>query len=185
MPLITLVGYRGTGKSTVAALLAERLGSGWFDADEALEARLGVTIATLVRERGEQAFRDAESALLAETLPHWSGVFSTGGGVVLRQENRDLLRSHGRPVVWLTADAGIIRRRLAADPGTDARRPALSGAHPLDEVDAALVERRPLYRQVADTALDTGSTEPPELARRIADWLAAGAPAGGLEGCSW
>lgn len=173
MPRITLVGYRGTGKSTVAALVAGRLGCGWVDADAALEARLGTTIAAVVRERGEPAFRDAEAAILRELLGAETGVIATGGGVVLRAENREILRRLGRPVVWLTAPAAVVRARLAADPLTGARRPALAGADPLAEVDAALAAREPLYREVADAAFDTAAAEPAEVAAAIVAWLAA------------
>lgn len=180
MPVITLVGYRGTGKSTVAALLAARLGRAWVDADAVLEERLGTSITALVRNRGESPFRDAESALLAELLESCDGVLSTGGGVVVRPENRERIRLHGRPVVWLTAACDVIRTRLAADPCTDARRPALAGRHPLDEIESTVAAREPLYREVADAMIDTGAIAPAEVARRIADWLTAGAMPGGL-----
>jgi shikimate kinase len=173
MPRITLVGYRGTGKSTVAALLADRYGCGWVDADAVLEERLQTTIAALVRERGEAAFREVETALLHELLAAPTGVLATGGGVVLRPENRDLLRHRGRPVVWLTAPADVVRGRLAADPLTQDRRPALVGTDPLAEIDAALAARAPLYREVADAAFDTAAATPDEVAGRIAAWIDA------------
>lgn len=173
MPRITLVGYRGVGKSTIAALLAGRLGCGWCDADAILEQRLGTTIATLVRERGEPAFRDAEAAVLRDLLDTEAGVLASGGGVVLRAENRDLIRRRGRPVAWLTAPADVIRARLAADPLTGDRRPALAGDDPLAEVDAALAIREPLYRAVADATFDTALADPAEVAEGIAAWLAA------------
>ena len=183
MPRITLVGYRGTGKSTVAALLADRFGCAWADADAVLEERLGTTIAALVRERGEAAFRDAETAILRDLLAADLGVLATGGGVVLRAENRDLLRQHGRPVVWLTAPADVIRGRLAADPLTADRRPGLVGGDPLAEIDGALAAREPLYREVADAAFDTAGTTPVEVAGRIAAFVdATGGRAGGREG---
>lgn len=177
MPRLTLVGYRGTGKSTVAALLAERLGCGWIDADVVLEDRLGRTIADLVRDRGEAAFRDAEAELLRELLVSCAGVLATGGGVVLRPENRLLVRRVGRPVAWLTAPADVIRGRLAADPLTRDRRPALSGGDPVAEVDATLVAREPLYREVADAAFDTAVRTPGQVADEIAAWISAGAAA--------
>ncbi|MFM7108539.1 MAG: shikimate kinase [Planctomycetaceae bacterium] len=184
MPRITLVGYRGTGKSTVAALLAARLGCGWIDADAVLEERLGTTIAALARDRGERAFRDAESTILRDLLASCPGVLATGGGVVLRPENRELLRGAGRPVAWLTAAAGVIRGRLAADPLTRDRRPALAGdaaagGDPLAEVDAALADREPLYREVADVAFDTTADPPERVAERIAAWLDSDPRAGG------
>jgi len=173
MPRITLVGYRGTGKSTVAALLADRLGCGWADADVVLEERLGTTIADLVSARGEAVFRDAEATLLAELLGSGVGVLATGGGVVLRAANRDLLRRLGRPVVWLTAPAAVVRARLAADPHTRDRRPALAGDDPLVEIDSALAARESLYAEVADATFDTAGTPPADLVGRIASWLAA------------
>jgi len=180
MPLVTLVGYRGSGKSTVAELLAARLGASVTDADAELESRLGLSLAEFIGGRGEPAFRDAEAALLAELLPVRAGVFSTGGGVVLRKENRDLLRQRGRPVVWIACPAETIRRRLAADPATATRRPALAGGDPLAEVAPALTARDPLYREVADAMIDTGAFEPADVTGRIVEWLASGAVPGRL-----
>jgi shikimate kinase len=157
MPRITLVGYRGTGKSTVAGLLATRLGCGWQDADTALEDRVGCSIATLIRTRGEPAFRDQESTLLAELLAGCDGILATGGGVVLRPANRELLRRAGRPVVWLQAAPGVVRGRLAADPTTASRRPGLTGGDPLAEVETAIRDREPLYRESADVIVDASA----------------------------
>lgn len=176
MPRVTLVGYRGTGKSTVAAVLSDRLGVAWRDADAVLEERIGRSITELVGSRGEAAFRDVETEVLRDTLPAFTGVLATGGGVVLRPENRRLLRERGRPVVWLTAPAEVIRRRLAADPTTAARRPALHGGDPLDEVAAALDAREPLYREVADVVFDTATDPPAGVAERILAWLDAASP---------
>lgn len=180
MPRVTLIGYRGTGKSTVAAALADLLGCDWCDADDVLERRLGCSIAALVRERGEAPFRDAESAVLADLLGTCAGVLATGGGVVLRPANRELLAAAGRPVIWLTASAATVRRRLAADPTTAARRPALlaaAGGDPLAEVEAVLAQREPLYRDCADFHIDTSAAPPADVARAAAAWLARDWPA--------
>ena len=171
MPTLTLIGYRCTGKTTVARLLAARLATSWVDADQVLEERLGCTIVELVRARGEQAFRDAEAEVLAALLAVRSGVLATGGGVVLREANRRLLHDHGRPVVWLTASVATIRRRLAADPATCDRRPALGGGDVLAEVEPALRDREPLYRECADWSVDAGAATPDEVALQIAAWL--------------
>lgn len=176
MPRITLVGYRGTGKTAVAARLATRLGCPWTDADDVLEREAGVSIATLIRDRGEPCFRDHESDLLARLLAGEAGVLATGGGVVLRPGNRELLTTRGRPVVWLWAPADVLRARLAADPATAARRPALAGGDVLDEVAAAVAAREPLYRSVADAVIDTTSDSPERLAERLAGWLAGWRP---------
>ena len=183
MARLTLIGYRGCGKSTVASLLASRLGVAAVDADEVLERRAGTTIAALVAERGEAAFRDLESELLAELLAERSVILATGGGVVLREANRVLLRGRGRPVVWLDAAADVVRSRLAADPATAARRPGLSGGDPLAEVAVTLAAREPLYRSCADVRFDTGCEPPGLIAERIVEWLAAadGSGAKGLE----
>jgi len=171
MPRITLIGYRGTGKSTVAEILSHLSNVPWCDADSWLEEKLGCSITTLVREQGEDLFRDEESLLLKELLAGFSGVLATGGGVVLRQHNRELLRSAGRPTVWLTASAGVVRSRLALDPTTAQRRPALSGTDPLAEVASALEAREPLYRECADLIIDTQSQTAGQAARAIIDWL--------------
>ena len=193
MPRITLIGYRGTGKSTVAALLGETLGCGWCDADLVLEEKLGRSIGSLVRERGEPAFRDEEAVVLADLLERFSGVLSTGGGAVLRAGNREAIKGLGRPVVWLTAPAEVIRRRLAADPTTAERRPSLSvpvaggpTAHgdPLLEVATALVEREPLYRQCADFRVDTSLAAAAAVADQIVAWLRSDWAAGGSAGAA-
>ncbi|MFM1902390.1 MAG: hypothetical protein RLZZ440_290 [Planctomycetota bacterium] len=171
MPRITLIGYRGSGKSTVAAGLADILGSSWVDADDALEAETGMTIAAFIAARGEPAFRDLETVILGRLLASESGVLATGGGVVLREQNRGLLRRAGRPVVWLTAPAAVLRGRLAADPATAARRPALGGGDVLDEVAAAIAAREPLYRAAADGVIDVSTAAATEVVARIAAWL--------------
>lgn len=171
MPRITLIGYRGTGKSTVAALVAARLGCRWTDADEVLERKHGCTIAGFIRDRGEPAFRAAETEVLADLLAAADGVVATGGGVVTMPENRRLLRRLGRPVVWLTAQADVVRHRLAADPSTADRRPALAGVDPFAEVEATIAAREPLYRECADLEIDTARSAPESLAEVIVHWL--------------
>ena len=100
---LLLIGYRGTGKTTVARLLAERLGWQWLDADEELERRAGKTIAAIFADEGESAFRDLESQVLADLVQRDRHIIALGGGVVLRPENRALIKQAGT-VVWLTAD---------------------------------------------------------------------------------
>lgn len=182
MPLVTLIGYRGTGKTTVARLLAERLATSWIDADVVLEERVGCTIAEFVHRRGEHAFRDAEAEVLAEVLAGCRGVLATGGGVVLREGNRMLLRERGRPVVWLDAPVDTIRRRVTADPATLSRRPSLTGQDPVAEVEQATQVREPLYRACADWTVDTGSAVPADIAARIVAWLHRGEATRSREG---
>ena len=173
MPQVTLIGYRGVGKTSVAEQLAATLGCGWCDCDVELERRCGRTIADIITQDGEAAFRDAEEQLLSELLAGFDGVVATGGGVVVRDANRQRLAAEGRPVVWLQADAATIRRRLAADPSTVSRRPGLTTANPLDEVAAVLAARDPLYTSVADLTVDTAAEPVAAVVERIAAWLTA------------
>src|SRR5262249_22264322 len=109
--VLFLIGYRCTGKTTVARLLAERLGWDWLDADELLEPRHGGTIRQIFAEEGEAGFRDKEAALLTELCRCRQTVIATGGGVILRAENRQRLREAGL-ACWLTADAATLWQRL-------------------------------------------------------------------------
>lgn len=167
MPTVTLIGYRGTGKSTAAAVLARRLGCGWWDADVELERIVGTSIATLIGEQGEPRFRDEEMEVLRGLLARPQGVLATGGGAVLRAENRAGIRQSGGLVVWLTAPADVIRSRLASDPTTASRRPGLTGTDPLAEIDAALAAREPLYRACADEVIDTSTAPTDEVVAAI------------------
>src|SRR5437764_624800 len=112
-----LVGYRGTGKTTVARILAQKMGWTWIDADAALEEHFGRSIRLIFEEEGEAGFRQKEAVLLKELCCFRDQVIATGGGVVLRAANRERLRAAGR-VVWLTADAGVLWQRLQADATT-------------------------------------------------------------------
>ncbi|MBA4017843.1 MAG: shikimate dehydrogenase [Pirellula sp.] len=157
---IVLIGYRGTGKTTVARLLAERLGYRWLDADVELEARAGKSIAQIFADDGEQAFRSLEAQVLAESLHGASRVIAAGGGVILRDDNRELLR-RACSVVWLKASPETLFERIQADKTTSARRPNLTAAGGLAEVREMLARREPLYRECAKLQIDA-DRQPPE-----------------------
>lgn len=167
---IVLVGYRGTGKTTVGPILAARLGWSFFDCDDVLEQSTGRTVSELFRTEGEAGFRDRETAVLADLCGRERVVIATGGGAVLRETNRAVIR-RGGVVAWLTAPAEVIHRRLTDDPHTAARRPALTTGG-LDEVVNLLAVREPLYRAVADLTLDSTNRSPDELATDILAFLA-------------
>jgi shikimate kinase len=153
---VYLIGPRGSGKTTVAAPLAEALGWGWIDADRLLEERAGQSIRAVFETEGEPAFRERESALLRELAALENQVIATGGGVILRPENRALLRATGW-VVRLTAAVPVLCQRLAADPGTVEQRPALTGRSAIDpaEVAAVVAAREELYAATAHLTVDT------------------------------
>jgi shikimate kinase len=164
-PVIFLIGPRGSGKSTVARLVAGLLGWDWVDADEWIEAKAGRSIRAIFADEGEAGFRDRESAVLRELCGLRRHVVATGGGVVLREANRELLRSGW--VVWLWADPDTLWLRLQGDSAPAERRPALTPAGGRDEVVEVLRVREPLYRACADLALPTGGLTPEEVAAEV------------------
>lgn len=168
VPIVYLVGYRGTGKTTVARLLAEALGWDCVDADAELEALRGRSIRAVFHEEGEPAFREQEAAILARLCQTRRCVVATGGGAILREDNRRQLMESGW-VVWLTADADTLWRRLCNDPSTEERRPALStaGNSGREEIEEMLRFREPLYRACADTIIDTAGRTPEEVAAAV------------------
>lgn len=171
-PRIVLVGYRGTGKTTVAQTLAERLDWAWVDADDALETAAGKSIREIFASDGEPAFRELEAALLGTLLRRTLTIVATGGGVVLREENRQQLLEAG-PVVWLTASVETLVERLLGDATTRERRPSLTGLPGAEEIASLLLIREPLYRSVATLIVDTEDKTPDEIATEILTGLRA------------
>lgn len=157
----TLVGMPGSGKSTVGKHLARRLDWAFVDMDQRLEERLGCSIRRYFAEQGEAAFRDHEAALLAELAAAQGApmVLSTGGGVVLREANRALLRGACAPVFYLRASADEIYRRVRHDQ----KRPLLQVDDPQERLRALYRERDPLYREVASYVIETRRATVPGL----------------------
>jgi len=148
---VFLVGLPGSGKSTVGRQLARRLGLPFVDVDHAIEARIGCSIRTFFEREGETAFRDIEAALLSEIAGGPVSVVSTGGGAVLRPDNRDCMRRHGQ-VVYLRSSPEELQRRLRHD----RNRPLLQVADPLAKLRELHGQRHPLYAQAAHFTIDTG-----------------------------
>jgi len=164
-PLIFLIGYRGSGKSTVGRVLAERLAWAFVDADHVVEQAAGKTIREIFATEGETGFRNKESAVLGDLCTRTKTVVATGGGIILREQNRNRICAHGF-VAWLSADPPVLWARMQADPTTAARRPALAGGG-LVEVQELLAAREPWYRACADVEVRVATLSPEQAADAI------------------
>lgn len=173
-PHVILIGLRGCGKSTVGALLAQRLTKPLIDLDERTAARLGTpTAGDALRTHGEPAFRAAEAAALKDALAHDRAVLALGGGTPTAPTAADTLRaaraSDVARIIYLHAPPDTLRARLSA---TDTRtRPALTSAGVLNEVAALYAARDPLYRSLADLVIGIDAITPVQAVDQIAAWL--------------
>lgn len=170
MSNLYLIGYRGCGKTTVARLLSDLLAMPALDADEHLEQTAGNTIREIFAAEGEAGFRERESQTVRELTQRDPLIVSWGGGVILRPENRAALKAAGRNV-WLRARPEVLLERIEKDPTTGARRPNLTVAGGLAEVQHLLTVREPLYTATADTIVDADLHSPAQLAAEIAAWF--------------
>ena len=165
--LLFLIGYRGSGKTTTARLLADRLGWAWLDADAVLEARANRSIRQIFLNEGETSFRDQEAAILRELCKLMDHVIATGGGVILREENRTCLKQG--TVIWLQAEADVLWNRLQTDAVSREQRPNLAQGG-LAEIQELLKVRTPLYEACSDYTVDASQT-PEQIADAIVSWL--------------
>lgn len=173
MPNLYLIGYRGCGKTTVARLLGELLHLPAVDADEYLEQQAGMTIREIFAAEGEPGFRQREADVVMALTKRDSLIVSWGGGVILRDENREALRKAGK-IVWLRARPATLLERIERDPTTGARRPNLTAAGGLPEIEHLLTIREPIYAAVADRIVDADEVSPAEIAADIAAWYREG-----------
>jgi shikimate kinase len=164
-----LIGYRGSGKSTVARLVAERMGLPWIDADEEIERRAGRTIREIFARSGEEAFRDLETAVVSSLAAGPDHIVALGGGAVLREQNRQAIGASGQ-VVWLRAQAQTLLARIQADATTAARRPNLTAAGGPAEIEQLLAVRTPVYAACADFVVDVDDMPPEQVAASIVAW---------------
>ena len=163
---ITLIGYRGVGKSTIAPLLAARLGWNWADADTLIEQQTGRSIAEIFATEGEPGFRMREAGVLSELLSQDRLVIAAGGGAILAPHSRQAIRRAG-PAIWLTASLDSIFARIHGDSTTAARRPSLTGADPRTEIQTLLATRTPLYAETATHTVDTEGRSPAAIVDEI------------------
>jgi shikimate kinase len=165
---IFLVGMMGAGKTTVGKALARRLGCDFVDCDREIVERTGVPIATIFEIEGEAGFRSRETAVLAELAMRQNAVIATGGGAILAEENRRVMREHGT-VVYLRAALDHLHERTRRSN----TRPLLATGDRRATLASLLEVRDPLYRDAAHLVIESGSPSAASLAGRIADALEA------------
>ncbi|WP_231746711.1 shikimate kinase [Maioricimonas rarisocia] len=170
--MITLTGYRGTGKSSVAPLLANRLGWSWIDADAEIERRAGQSISDIFAAGGEPEFRRQERAVMVDLLSRDRLVIASGGGAILDEQTRRDMQQAG-PVVWLEAEVDTILARMGTDETTTSRRPALTEHDPRAEVEQLLSIRGPLYEAVATIRVKTDQQTPEQIVEQLLTELPA------------
>ncbi|MCY2976516.1 MAG: shikimate kinase [Planctomycetota bacterium] len=167
---IYLIGYRGSGKTSVGKALAALLGWPVFDSDDRVELTAGRSIREIFETEGESGFRALETAAILSlselSLPH---ILSLGGGAILRQENKEVIHETGY-VVWLKASALNLYSRIHADSATADRRPALTNLAGLDEIKKILAIRSPIYESVSNYSVETDERRTVEIAEDIFRW---------------
>ena len=160
---IVLIGYRGTGKSTVGRLVGRRLGREVVSTDEEIVKRAGRTIPEIVAQQGWDYFRDLESDICRELGSRDQLIIDTGGGAILRAQNVEALKKNGT-LFWLTASVETITKRI----GGDHQRPSLTGTKSfVDEIQDVLRERTPKYQAAADHTIVTDGLTTHELAETL------------------
>jgi len=170
--VITLIGYRGSGKSSVARHLAQSLDISWVDSDDVIEEQAGKSIRQIFADDGEAEFRRLECDVVRELTSRPSLIIAAGGGAILAEENRQQMKSSG-PVVWLQARAATLADRIQQDDTTADRRPSLTGQSVTEEVVAVLRQRLPLYQDAATNIVDTEGMTPEQVTAEIVAQLSA------------
>jgi shikimate kinase len=152
----------GAGKTTIGKYLAQHLKLRFADTDTEIEERTGADIPWIFDVEGEEGFRDREQQVVEEMTGWDNVVIATGGGVVLRPENRRALASRGFVIyLYATVDEQVRRTRR------DRRRPLLQKGDPREVLEALMAQRDPLYREIADHVIETDSCSPKTVAQRL------------------
>jgi shikimate kinase len=160
---IYLVGPMGAGKSTIGRVLAAELHLSFRDSDKVIEDRTGADIPWIFDMEGEEGFRDRESAVLAELSQGQDVVIATGGGIILRPQNREIMQASGY-VCYLTASIEQLVERTSRDK----KRPLLQVENPRQKIIDLVALRDPLYREAADFVINTDRRSPKLVAQEIA-----------------
>jgi shikimate kinase len=163
---LVLIGFMGSGKSSVGRELAKRWSFRFVDTDSIIRHRYELSIPDLFAKYGESFFREAEYQTLVRLQGTHRAIIATGGGIVIQPRNLPVLKELGR-VVWLCASHDTILRRI----GKSSHRPMLSRGNPEESITRLLSERTPLYRQIAELQIETSGLTHAEVADRIIEGL--------------
>lgn len=163
---VVLIGFRGSGKSTVGRTLADRLGWSFVDTDALIEERTGMTIREIFADQAEEGFRDLEAQVVAEVAGLDRHVISTGGGVVLREANVEALRRSGK-LVYLTAPPEVLWKRIFDDTHRHQTRLKMDPDNGLQQVRKAIMEREPIYMLASDCIVDTANRSVDSIVSRV------------------
>ena len=143
---VVLIGYRGSGKTTIGRLLADRLGKSFIDCDALIVKKAARSIREIFLTGGEEEFRKIEMTVIAENAVK-DCVIAVGGGAIIRKENQLALQNAGHHMVYLRCDAHELLRRIQGDPGTSDNRPSLTSlGGGIEEIQAVLEQREPIYK---------------------------------------
>ncbi|GKS66373.1 shikimate kinase [Nitrospira sp.] len=160
---VVLIGYRGTGKSSVGKVLAARLDRPLLSTDAEVVKLAGQTIPAIVEQHGWEYFRDLESKVCQELAGQNGLIIDTGGGAILRSQNVDVLKQTGK-LFWLTASVETIAKRI----GSDTQRPSLTGTKSfIDEIQDVLQDRLPKYQAAGDYVIETEGRSLSQVADEI------------------
>ena len=169
---VFLIGYRGSGKTSIGGHVARRLGWEFADSDAIVTAAANMTIKEIFDRHGEEYFRMLESTAVKDLCKWDDAVIALGGGAVMREENREAMRQSGFPVIYLRADAQTLHDRIHGDPQTQATRPSLTQlGGSVDEVRELLAKRLPVYRDICTHEIDVTNLSIKEAADQIVEML--------------
>jgi shikimate kinase len=165
---VVLIGARGSGKSTIGRKLADRLWQSFIDVDEQIVRRAGKTIKDIFEQDGEERFRQIETEVLREAATLQEHVIGLGGGTLMREENRRILKESGHRLVYLRCEPEELHRRIKADPNSAATRPNLTQyGGGIEEIQHLLSIREPVYRRCMHGEIDVTNLTPDEAVVHI------------------
>lgn len=167
---IVLIGYRCSGKTSVGRVLARALGRRFVDTDDWIERTAGCSVEAIVLRDGWERFRKMEKEVVKKVSEGVPLVIATGGGVVMDDENVGYLKERGL-MVWLRAEAKVLRERMGEDRRRGMGRPPIAGRDAWEEIEEVLKTRTPFYERASDMVVDSGAMVAREVAARIVEGL--------------